>query len=277
MRIKQRSVKRSIIIFIYILLLSFFAWVIYLLFSPAKATCADKIKNQDEENVDCGGVCGPCEKIETQDLIPRGVELVESGTQGEADILGEIENPNSNFGSKKFEYQFDFKDAAGNVFFSKMGESYILPGEKKYIIENNVAIPQKPDVLKLKILSSDWIEFNDFYEKPQMKIINKQYNETNSGPVFGEALGILKNESPFDFNLIKIKVILRDAADKILALNSTEMRTVKSGEEREFKVLWPNKFSGAVAKMEVQSEVNIFDSQSFFDRYYKPQKFQESF
>jgi hypothetical protein len=277
MRIKRRDIKRSIIIFVYILILAFLGWVIYLRFGPAKATCTDKIKNQNEEDVDCGGVCGACKKIEAQDLIPRGVELVDSGTQGQVDVLGQIENPNSSFGSKKFEYQFDFKDASGNVFFSKKGESFILPGEKKYIVENNVPLPQKPEFLKLKILSSEWVEFNSFYETPPMKIINKQYNEKNSGPVFAEAVGILKNESLFDFNLIKIEIILRDADDKILALNSTEMRTVKSGEEREFKSFWPNKFPGTVAKMEVQSEVNVFDSQTFVDRYYKPQKFQQSF
>jgi hypothetical protein len=277
MKIKQRIVKRSLIIFAYIIILAFLAWAAYSLFGPAKQTCTDKIKNQNEEDVDCGGVCGKCQKIEAQNLLPLGVELVDSGTQGEVDVMGEIENPNNNFGSKKFEYQFDFEDGAGNVFFSKTGESYILPGEKKYIIENNVPVAQKPEHLKMKILSSDWVEFNNMYETPQLKIINKQYNETNSGTIFSEVSGILKNESPFDFNLIKIKIVLRDANDKIIALNSTDMRTVKSGEEREFKALWTNKFSGSVAKMEVQSEVNVFDSESFVDRFYQSKKFQNSY
>lgn len=274
---KQRKIKRIAIISVYAIIFSFFVWIAFVLFGPEKETCEDGIKNQNEENVDCGGVCQVCKKIEALDLVSQGAEYIENGVQGEADLLGKVENPNNNFGSGKFEYQFNFKDEAGNIFYSKKGSSFILPGEKKYIVENNVPVAKNPAFLDFEILSSEWTEFNSFYEKPQTKIINKQYNESESGPIFGEAVGILKNESPFDFSLIKIKIILRNEEDKILALNSTEMRTIKSGEEREFKAIWSNKFPGSVAKMEVQDEINIFDSQSFLERYYKPKKFQNSF
>ncbi len=276
MRIKQRALKRTVIILIYLAIFGFFAWLIYFVATYSNESCSDKIKNQNEEDVDCGGVCAQCKKIVAQDLNVLKASFIENGTQDRVDVLAEIENPNSKFGSKKFEYQFDFEDSEGNILSSRSGESFILPGEKKYIIENNVAIAQLTN-LKLKILTSEWVEFDNVYENPQMKIINKHYDEMNSGSVFGEAVGILKNESPFDFNLIKIKVILRNGEDEILALNSTEMRTVKSGEEREFKALWPNKFPGAVSKMEVQSEVNIFESDAYAERYYQPQKFQQSF
>jgi hypothetical protein len=68
-------------------------------------------------------------------------------------------------------------------------------------------------------------------------------------------------------------VILRDANGNVLALNSTEVKTVKTGEEREFTVLWPKKFSGTVMQVDVQSEVNIFNSESFMQKYFKAQVF----
>lgn len=274
---RNRKIKRSVILSIYALIFAFVSFIAYVMFGPEKETCQDGIRNQNEEETDCGGVCQVCQRIEAADLITQGAEYIDSGIQGEIDLLGKVENPNNNFGSSIFEYQFNFKDESGNIFYSKKGSSFILPGEKKYIVENNVPISKKPATLDFEILSTEWKEFNSFYEKPAMKIINKRYDESANGPIFGEAVGILKNESPFDFNVIKIKVILRNSEDKILALNSTEMRTVKSGEEREFKAIWSSRFPGVVAKMEIQNEINIFDSQSFLERFYKPKKFQDSF
>ncbi|MAG91723.1 hypothetical protein CMO83_03540 [Candidatus Woesearchaeota archaeon] len=48
--------------------------------SEGEESCSDGIKNQDEENVDCGGVCNPCEQqIECNDNDPCTNDLVESG------------------------------------------------------------------------------------------------------------------------------------------------------------------------------------------------------
>jgi hypothetical protein len=259
---EKRTIKRMIIILIYLFLLLFVAYTFYKAFKP-KESCFDKIKNQNEEDVDCGGVCAKCKKITAQDLVVQDRGFVENGSQGKYDFWALISNPNSSFGAKSFRYEIKFKDANGSVIASRSGSEFILPGEKKYVVENSLESSVAPSSTEFAISKTEWAEFNNYYEKPNLNIVNKNYNQINSGVGFSEASGLLKNDSPYDFNVIKIQIMLKNYNGKIVALNSTEMRTVKSGEDRDFKVLWPNRFPGDVAGVDAQTEVNIFESEAF--------------
>lgn len=270
---ENRQLKRGIVIFIYLVLFSLVIWAVYAHYFP-KATCSDGAKNQNEEDVDCGGVCAPCKKITADNLIVADKGIVESGRAGNFDFWTLVSNPNNSFGAKSFQYKIEFKDASGKVVAQKEGSSFILPKEEKYIIETNLASDITPSKADFSILKTEWSEFNSYYEKPQLKIVNKNYDQISSGSGFSTATGLLKNESPFDFNVIRIQVLLEDDQNKIIALNSTEMMTVKSGEEREFKVSWPSRFTGVVANMITQADVNVFNSDSFLKRYFKTQDFQ---
>ena len=272
---EKRDTKRFIIIFIYFLIFVAFFLLIYFWLKPAE-TCFDQKMNQNEQEVDCGGVCQKkCNLLPQFDLAVGTAGFVESGISGKYDLFGEVSNPNNDFGSGSFNYEFDVKDSSGATLNKFSGKSFILPGEKKYLVATNVPTESLPGEIVLTVSDVKWEEFVN-YEKPQLKIINRNYQETNSGVGFSEAFGLLKNESPFDFSIIKINIILKDSAGKIVALNSTILNTVKTGESRDFKAIWPNKFSGEVENMELQTEVNVFDSESFAKRYFRSQKFQDA-
>ena len=66
-----------------------------------------------------------------------------------------------------------------------------------------------------------------------------------------------------------------DANDKILGVNTTELRTVASRTERYFKVVWPTLLSGVVAKTRVQAEADLFSNENFIRRYGTQEKFQQ--
>jgi hypothetical protein len=261
--------KKYIIIVIYIAIFLLVIFGLYAIFKH-KATCFDGILNQNERGIDCGGVCQKeCNDIKAKDLIIGKTGVVPSGIPGKYDFYAKISNPNAAFGNKKFDYEITFKDSAGNSVASKKSSSFILPGEEKYVVENNIDSPSDPFSGEFKITTSDWVKFEDYYERPDVQIINKNYNEISGGSGFSEAKGLLKNESPFDFDSIKIQIILKDSNGDILALNSTEMKTIKSKENRDFRVFWPSSFPGAVSSMEAQTEVNIFNSETFLKRFYK--------
>lgn len=275
MAVEKIKRKKAIIISVYAVLFTLLIFRVYSWLSP-EATCFDGVKNQNEQEVDCGGICPKaCEKIEVQALSVSRSGAVSSGIAGKYDFYAEVTNPNAIFGSKKFDYLIDFKDSSGQVIASRKGSSFILPGERKYVVENNIDSAHAAASFNFEISNPEWAEFNDYYEKPNIQIVNKNYNKISGGAGFSEAVGLLKNESTFDFEIIKIQVILKDNDGNIVALNSTQMKTVKSGEERDFKVFWPNSFSGTVGNMETQAEVNVFDSDTFLKRFYKTEKFQE--
>jgi hypothetical protein len=267
--------KRSIIIPVYLVIFSLVIFGIYSIFKP-KPNCFDGVKNQNEEGVDCGGVCAKkcAAVIQAQDLVVEKIGIVPAGIAGKYDFYAQILNPNAVYGSKNFSYSISFKDSSGAITASKNGSSYILPGERKFIVENNLDVPTA-ETLGFKINNSDWIEFASYYQRPDINVINKTYDEISGGTEFAEAKGLLKNNSPFDFDTIVIRIILKDDAGNVLALNSTEMNTVNSGEQRDFRIAWPNSFPGKVASMEAQPEVNIFSSDAFVQKYYQAEKFQQ--
>ncbi len=238
-------------------------------------TCTDGMKNQNEEGVDCGGVCQNDCGIVAQKLTVGKMGVVPSGISGKYDFYVQITNPNATFGDKNFYYTLNLKDASGNVMVARKGSNFILPGERKYVIENNIESSSAPSSIDFVIESSDWVEFNSYYEKPNLQIVNKNYNEISGGSGFSEASGLLKNTTSFDFSLIKVEVLLEDSAGNILAINSTQMNTVSSGEQRDFKVSWPSSFPGTVGDMETQAEVNVFNPETFMKRSYQTEKFQQ--
>ena len=258
--------KRAIIIAIFGMIFLVFSLTIYFITRPT-ATCTDGIQNQNEEGIDCGGVCGKCEKNTAENLVIEEKGFIESGIVGKYDLYAKVKNPNNIYGSNKFRYEFVLKNSTGEVIVTKKGSAYILPGESKYVVGNSIASPNvAPASVDFVLSDQSWVEFKDYFEKPQLKVVNKQYSLISSGVGFSEVTGLLKNESPYDFNLIELEIILRDINGKIVALNSTEMRTVRTGENRDFRSLWMNRFHGDVMNVEVQTEVDVFNSESFIKK-----------
>jgi len=267
--------KRLMIVGVYLAIFLLIIFGIYFWQKP-KPSCFDNIKNQNEEGLDCGGICvKKCDLAAQQDIIVLGAGFIDSGVANNIDVFGEISNPNQTLGSGSLQYQFTIENSAGIVIASYNGTGFILPGEKKYITKTNLTMQDVPAKVNLSIGKTQWTEANEFYEKPQLDVVYKNYNEISSGVGFFEATGLVKNESPFDFSNIKITVIIKDANGGIVALNSTEMNTVTAGENRDFRVYWPSRFPGSVANMETQAEVNIFNSEAFVKKNFKPQQFQQ--
>jgi len=274
MEIDKYSKKRTIIISIYSAIFLVLCFMIYSWLKPVPS-CFDGKRNQNEEGTDCGGVCAmKCEIVLNDGIKVKEAGFVNNGSAERYDIYALIKNPNNFFGSNSFDYKLIIKGSSGNIIAEEKGSSFALPGEEKYLVENNLEIKEIPNSVELEISNEKWVEFEDFFEKPQLKIVNKNYGEISSGVGFSEVTGLLKNESPFDFSSIKIEVILKDESGKIVALNSTEMNTVKSAENREFRAFWPNRFSGNVRNIEVQTEVNVFSSEAFVKKYFKTKEFQ---
>jgi len=270
---KKKQIIISTIYVVIFLLLT--AGVVYMI--KPKPNCFDGKLNQNEEKVDCGGVCEEkCETVAEEKIKVEEVGYVASGIVNKYDIYGYVYNPNTFFGSEKFSYNFIIKNNAGEIITEKKGEGFILPGEKKYLIESNVETTQIPSSVELVIGEVKWTKFiSSGYQKPELKIVNKNYNEITSGIGFSEALGLLKNDSQFDFEKINIYIILKSANGEIIALNSTQMNTVKSSENRDFRAFWPSRFPGEVRTVETQVDVNVFKSESFSRSNFETERFQE--
>lgn len=251
----------------------FLGFVFYLIFR-SNPTCTDGKQNQGEKGIDCGGPCNACIVIPDLTSLEIKEKAFVYSSQGKYDVVAKVSNPNNGYGSSKFYYEFKLLDESGNVLVEKKGEDFILPAETKYLIETSLETKAEPKQVDFKILNGQWDEFAG-YEEPELNIYNKRYKLISNGVGFSEAFGLLRNESPFDFNLINVNVILRDGSSNIIALNKTAMNTVNSKEERDFRLIWPNSFPGDVQSIEAEANADVFDSQNFIKKYLPAKQFQQ--
>ncbi|MDD3498004.1 MAG: hypothetical protein PHH24_00665 [Candidatus Moranbacteria bacterium] len=266
----KRGLKRLFIIFIYLMIFSAIGLFFYMVLKP-NPTCFDGEQNQAEDGIDCGGPCQPCEK----EIVVQEMEILEKyfvqGTGEFYDVMAKLDNPNNRYGAAKFYYEFNLVDKEGNSLANRRGESFILPGETKYVIELNLQSQVHPYTAKFEIIDVAWEEFLN-YEEPRLSIYNKNYAE-ESGK--SEVFGLMKNESYFDFNSIEIDIILRDESGNPLALGKNEMRTISSQQERDFRVFWPYNFSREVRDIEIRAEADVFDPNNSYVKKYMPQRFRD--
>lgn len=272
----SRSFKQVIIFSVYCLLAMLLGIIIYYAFLKAPVSCVDGKQNQNETGIDCGGICqAVCQEIVPGvDLVIQEITFLPAGN-GLYDVLAKVYNPNDEVGASSFEYTISLKDSAGVTLITRSDRGYILPQESKYIISLNFAATSLPVAASLQIENVQWERFTGYQTKPTINIYQKRYNQISSGVGFSEVYGLLSNESQFDFRSIVVKVILRDAENRALAFNTTEMRTVKSHEERDFRLVWPNSFPGTVEKVETEVDADVYHSDNFMRQYLPEGRYQE--
>lgn len=272
----QRKKRRVLVGAVFITLVALFFTGFYYAFIKGPETCFDNKQNQDEQGIDCGGVCAAVcvEKIEAQDISIIEKAFVPAG-QGRYDALVRVYNPNDIAGASAFSYTIELKDASGRVLVSRTGKSYILPQEKKYLMEMNMETGGVPASMEATFSDATWERFSGYQERPNINIYSKYYGLVSDGINYGKASGLVANESQYDFRSIVVRVILRDKAGKVLAFNSTELRTMRSKDEREFQLIWPTAFPGVVEKTEMETDADVYHSDNFLKQYFPAGKNQE--
>lgn len=178
-----RTRKRLIYFSISLLLILFFSFLIYWQFKKPIEACFNNRQDQNEEGIDCGGPCPPCELKYFQPLKIYPTKYL-TYLDKTFDLLGVIENPNQNLALKKLKYQFLIYDLDDNLKIqTPIEETILLPLEKRYLIKVNNPNPGFVlGKIELKIFEpspQDWLkkEFKklpvNFYNEKILKDKNQ--------------------------------------------------------------------------------------------------------
>jgi len=233
-----RLVKQLLYGVLYILVIAVIFWLIYIFFLKPAPTCSDKIKNQGETGIDCGGPCPACEITQLKPLtIDWAMAL--PARENEISVLAEIANPNSDFGAQTFSYQFKIIGPFGSLLKTVNGQSFIYPGEIKYILEPALKInPQ--DVSRTEFLiNKDSVMWQSEKElaRPKLSTNSVKTAVTNQGVT---VKGIVKNENPLLISQVKIIAILYNSlGNNILNASFTTLTDLKGNEDRLFDIELP--------------------------------------
>ena len=122
-------------------------------------TCSDKILNQSEEGVDCGGECDACIGSPSQPVIfwTRAFELV----PGFYEAAALIENPNINVGASEVSYTIRLFAGSAQIA-KKKGKTFLNPREKFLVYENDIAVGERtPTRATIEFDEIKWKAFKD--------------------------------------------------------------------------------------------------------------------
>jgi hypothetical protein len=257
----KRTTKQLIIALIFLFILSGIGFLIYYFNRPAPS-CFDGVQNQGEEGIDCGGPCPSCELVALEQIKVLWIKAIPA--QGNFyDLAAQIKNPNQNYGSGQVPYQFELYDAQDNLIAEYTGLTFILPNQTKYLLQTKAESSRPVSKVKLSFAEIEWQKIED-YQPPQLVIQQKEYRLLGSEePGFSQTRGVLINKTNFDFDKIDIDILLFDSAHHLLAVGTTEIRTLLAGQERDFVATWFRKINGQVAFIEMEAETNIFDVDNY--------------
>ncbi len=159
-------------------------------------SCYDHKKNNNEEGIDCGGLCESCE---IKDLLALEYNVMPAWflQNDKYFIYSRVANMNDDWGAKEFTYTFNFIKEVNvkgkikeEIIKTVENTSYILPKQSKYLVE----MIEKPNfeydkiilriddkkVVWAKPLSPDFVEANLF------SVANIAL-KTGSGQIISEA------------------------------------------------------------------------------------------
>ncbi len=242
---------------VYLIIIAIIVVGIYFINKPTGPTCFDGIKNQNEEDVDCGGPCGQCKKIEDlQIILEKFIPTIDNNY----DIIIRIKNPNIVWAVESMDCQINLYDAENQLIDTKINKTYILPQETKYIVEQKILAEKQIARIEIKLLDIVWKKPSEF-SNLEIRNKNSEYQITESG--YSRLVGAIENKTSYDLNKIEIVGVLFNNQSEIIAVGKTTMNTFLKNEIRGFEMNWPYIISEEVKSFEIRSYINVFLDENF--------------
>lgn len=184
--------------------------------------------------------------------------------QGDETILYTTINNRANqeIGYDPFVYRLQVVNNVGAIVDEKIVNTYLLPGEVKYII----AEPESTQGSRLII--SPLPETQPVKYNPEADNLAKRVNVEVRNPAVSENLSQtkliiqadIKNNDLVNLRELDLLYIIRDDRDKIVGIGSFKLENMKPYEERKFNLEYPKPKFRRATRLEIRPSINYLDS-----------------
>jgi hypothetical protein len=229
--------KKALYGVIFLLLAGAIVYAIVRPFFEVAPSCFDGVKNQDEEDVDCGGTCEACDVLSLEPLrVSREPKVFSIGAIT-PEVSAEVTNPNAQF-SARFPYAIEFYNADGQKIQTLEGTASVAPGGKTRLIKSGVTVAQNlVGEIKVVIGEPAW-EKSFSALRPDVALSGGIATELTERGI--RVSGTLKNEGGGPVSSVRVVASLFDAFGKELFVAETTLSGMKTAGERDFIVAFPS-------------------------------------
>jgi hypothetical protein len=199
-------------------------------------------------------------------IIPPQVLEFESFKSAEDryDVYAVVQNPNSDYGLRNFQYEFIIRKQDQSTR-SIRGTSYLLPGEKKYVVELEQKLNPNESVIDFQMLSEtfEWKKLSRF-ELPLIIAQNITFGLSNKPGEYFTARATISNQSGYNYNTVDVVALLLDEDGQIIGVNRTNIRTVVTSERRDVEFIWSIRTSGEEVKsIQIYPSTNVLNNSEY--------------
>lgn len=198
-------------------------------------TCSDGKLNQDELDVDCGGVCArvcPFEVKPVRELWSRIFKL-EGGRYDEVTF---VRNPNREFAARNFGYRVRIFDENDVLLTTRIGTAYLNPGESLPLFHTRLEVGSRtPRRAVFEITDEPVWQRRSASEAPELKVNYKNFVNEPTPALTAEVV----NDSLADLRDITVVGMLADEEGNVIAVSSTLIERLDKGEKKEIVFTWP--------------------------------------
>lgn len=206
----------------------------------------------------------PKRNIPNENLEVGKAAVLASGDK--YNLVAAVRNPNASLALRNFYYQFTLLGDAGETLAVVPGESYLLPGETKYIIHTEF------DAKKAKVATVDfkvdslgyWAVKSDVQALP-LSILEDQTKLYLNATGQLELFAIAQNQSDYNFRDTQIAVVVWGKDRQILDVNYTTLNNFYAKTKREFRMRWTSDFRPEMERIDIFAQTNIYDSSNFLE------------
>jgi hypothetical protein len=207
-------------------------------------TCGDGIRNQDEQGIDCGGVCP---KICQMSFLAPEVKWTRFDyvAPGIYNVGAYVVNYNLNSEVKRAKYIFRVYDKEGVEITTREGEMYIPPNRNTLAFEHSIETFRK-QVSKVTFEFVPGYEWNKTNKNlPIISKINEDFNSDDVGAYWEVEL---LNKELFDVDNIKVYAIIYDVSGNVVGLTQSFIDTIPSRKSEKVTFTWNQPKLGVAEK-----------------------------
>jgi hypothetical protein len=230
---------------------------VYVNFIKKDPTCTDGIMNQNEQGIDCGGVCQLVCSANIKPLIPLWTRPVK--ISGDVySVVSYIENQNIGNGVKEVPYEIRLFDEK-NILVSTpiIGKTFIGPNDRTAIYESAVKVGNRiPKTAFLKFLDTPkFLKIDNRYNVQNIVVENDELSDLDTMP---KLTATLKNTTLTTFVSIPVVVILYDANGNIVSTSQTFIDQLDPEESETVNFTWREPFSAVPTRREIIPRLDPF-------------------
>lgn len=210
-------------------------------------TCIDKVQNQGETGVDCGG---PCAHACIADVKPAQVRFARAvvASVNRTDVIAYIDNPNTGEAAHGVQAQVEVYDANHTLLASRAVAFDLTPGAMTPVFVQGILDSNTPVSQTFFTIDDAGVQWIRTTEKPTVPGVQNIVWQNNDMPKVGATL---TNSVAKPFTNIELIATVFDASSTAIAASRTIVPNLPSQGTAQAVFTWNIPFASAPARVEV--------------------------